>query len=253
MLKTPFKISFWNLHNKSGSLLHSLSISKVLGRWLICPSLSLLHTASTTLAEHAFNSGQVHTVAKAVLQSDISLLSINIKDFTVRRAASPFRNGLLRPIHGPLDRLRPAWRWHPSTADLCSVRTHCYEVNQWWHSHQSSICTGGLFLPHNCPERVMCPFHLGCSSSWALTGGAAVSESRRKRCKHQISVRSCSHGLEINNTSTITAEWCNHLTGWTEWQGWTVSSLLDVDEEICSVDGILNVCICNFIRPYKNF
>lgn len=57
-------------------------------------------SSSTTLAEHAF-SCQVQTVAKAVLQAGISLLSINIKGFTVRSAASPFRNGLLRLIHGP--------------------------------------------------------------------------------------------------------------------------------------------------------
>lgn len=27
---------------------------------------------------------------------------------------------------------------------------------------------------------------------------------------------------------------------------------MDVDEAICSVDWVLNVCICNFIRLYKN-
>lgn len=101
MLKTPFKMSFENQHNKSGSLLHSLSISKVWGRWLICPSLSLLHTASTTLAEHAFNC-QVQTVAKAVVQLGISLVSMNIKDFTIRRAAFTFRNGMLGLSHDPL-------------------------------------------------------------------------------------------------------------------------------------------------------
>lgn len=70
VLKTPFKMSFWNLHNKSGSLLHSLSISKVLRSWLICPSPPLLHTASPSFAERAFT-GQVQTVAQAVLQSAI--------------------------------------------------------------------------------------------------------------------------------------------------------------------------------------
>lgn len=118
VLKTTFKMSFWNSHNKSGSLLHSLSISKVLWRWLICPSLSLLHTVCTTLAEHAFNC-QLQAVAKAVLQSGFSLSSINIKDVTVRRAASPFRNGMSRLIHGPRVGLRLPYLY--ILIDLCAA------------------------------------------------------------------------------------------------------------------------------------
>lgn len=77
VLNTPFKMAFWNPHNKSGSLSQSLSNSALL--------LPLFHAISLTFAcsEHAFN--QVQAAAPHFF-----ILYIIIKDFAVR-AASPFR------------------------------------------------------------------------------------------------------------------------------------------------------------------